>query len=81
MQLEKMSLKELKDWRTRITNEIALRAHDTKKSLKPGMAVTVNHPKVVGFVGKIIKVNRTRTRVDFGAKGTFNVPMTMIEFV
>ena len=81
MQLSTMSLKELKDWRTRINNEIALRAHDTKKSLKPGMAVTVNHPKVQGFLGKIVKVNRTRTRVDFGAKGTFNVPMTMIELV
>ena len=81
MQLEKMSLKELKDWRTRINNEIELRAHDTKQSLKPGMALTVNHPKVQGFLGKIVKVNRTRTRVDFGAKGTFNVPMTMIELV
>ena len=78
MQLSTMTLKELKDWRTRINNEIELRAHDTKQSLKPGMKVTVNHPKVAGKIGRVVKVNRTRTRVDFGMS-TFNVPMTMIE--
>ena len=81
MQLSKLSLQELKDLRNQINNEIGLRAQETKQSLKPGMVVTVNHPRLVGFVGQIVKVNRTRSRINFGAKGTFNVPMTMIELV
>tara|TARA_A100001201_G_C3964901_1_gene163831 strand:- start:137 stop:382 length:246 start_codon:yes stop_codon:yes gene_type:complete len=81
MQLEKMSLKELKDLRNQINNEIGLRAHETKQSLKPGMVVTVNHPRLEGIAGQIIKVNRTRSRINFGKKGIFNVPMHMIDLV
>lgn len=51
----------------------------SRKSFTVGQKVTIDHPKVGGRVtGTILKVNRVKCRVQFD-KGTFNVPMEMME--
>jgi hypothetical protein len=81
MDFTKLSTAELRDLRTRINNEIELRAYGTVKTLRPGMSIKVDHHKVMGLTGRLVKINRTKCKVDFGIKGVFNVPKTMIEIV
>ena len=51
------------------------------KSFIVGDRVSINHPKLGGYAeGKVLKVNRVKCRVEF-AKGTFNVPFSMMEKV
>ena len=51
----------------------------SRKNFSVGQRVAINHPKVGGrAVGTVLKVNRVKCRVEFGA-GTFNVPMEMME--
>ncbi len=79
MDLSTLTQKELRDLRTRINNEIELRAYGTVNTLRPGMSIKVDHHKVVGLTGRLVKINRTKCKVDFGSRGIFNVPKTMIE--
>ena len=52
---------------------------DTRRSFTVGQKVSINHPKLGGYaVGTILKVNRVKCRVEF-PRGTFNVPMEMME--
>lgn len=46
--------------------------------LRVGMKCIVDHRKVHGMIGEILKVNRTKCKVEFGGK-RFNVPMSMIQ--
>lgn len=51
----------------------------SRKNFSVGQRVAINHPRVGGrAVGTVLKVNRVKCRVEFGA-GTFNVPMEMME--
>jgi len=79
MDFKKLSTAELKEIRRELNNEIQLRAYGTINTLRPGMSIKVDHHKVMGLTGRLVKVNRTKCKVDFGAKGIFNVPKTMIE--
>jgi len=72
--LEGLSLAELKELQTAISGKIG----NMQPALRAGMKCIVDHKKVRGMIGEIIKINRTRCRVEFG--GTrFNVPMSMIQ--
>ena len=72
--LEGLSLAELKELQTAISGKIS----NMQPALRAGMKCIVDHKKVRGMIGEIIKINRTRCRVEFG--GTrFNVPMSMIQ--
>jgi hypothetical protein len=49
-------------------------------TFKTGDHVMVTSPKLGGRVmGRIVKVNRVRARVDFMEKGIFNVPFGMLQ--
>lgn len=53
-----------------------------KPEFKAGQAIAVNHPKVGGRVtGSVVKVNRTRVRIDLGARGVFNVSPELLEII
>jgi len=41
------------------------------------MKVGVDHKKVIGMIGEIIKVNNKKCKVDFNGQ-TFSVPKSMI---
>jgi len=56
-----------------------MRAHQDINQMKPGMMVTVDHHKVAGLTGRIVKINRSKVKVNFESKGIYNVPKTMIE--
>ena len=49
--------------------------------LEVGLPVTVDDNKVKGWVGTIVKINRTKCRINFGSKGMWNVPKKMINLV
>jgi len=79
--LEGLSLADLRQLETAISAKMAsmlpARGYRTL-AFKAGMKCIVDHKKVRGMIGEIIKVNRTRCRVEF--EGTrFNVPMSMIQ--
>ena len=49
--------------------------------LEVGLPVTVDDKKVKGWIGTIVKINRTKCRINFGSKGMWNVPKKMINLV
>ena len=57
---------------TRLIRSTGLTHH-----LSVGAPCTVDHHKVVGMTGKIVKVNRTRCKVEFDGN-RYTVPMSMI---
>ena len=71
--LEGLSLTDLRQLQTAISAKQASSA----PGLRVGMKCTVDHHKVVGMTGKIIKVNRTRCKVEFDGN-RYTVPMSMI---
>ena len=62
-------------------NKIQLQVKDIIKLKQPGfkigMKVEVDHKKVRGLIGEIIKVNNKKIKVNFDGQ-TFNVPKSMI---
>ena len=72
-----VTLNELKGLQKTINNLIQLK----QPALQKGQICTVDHNKTRGSIGIIKKVNRTKCKIDFGAKGIMNVPKTMIELV
>ena len=47
-------------------------------SLNEGDVVRVNHPKLEGRTGTIIKIKRTKCSIRFSALGTYDVPMNIV---
>ena len=62
-------------------NKIQLQVKDIIKLKQPGfrvgMNVEVDHKKVRGLIGEIIKVNNKKCKVSFDGQ-TFSVPKSMI---
>ena len=63
-------------------NEIQLQVQQMIESKQPGlqvgMKVEVDHKKVRGLIGEIIKVNNKKVKVNFDGQ-TFSVPKLMIQ--
>jgi hypothetical protein len=73
--LNNMSLTELKELNKRVSMLIQLQ----QPILRVGAVCTVDHDKVRGLVGEIVKVNRTKCKVLFEGQSTnWNVPKNMI---
>jgi hypothetical protein len=52
-----------------------------KMELSVGMRVKVNHPKLMGRELVVNKINRTKATLGvIGGFGSYNVPITMIEY-
>jgi len=75
----------------RILNQLVVRHIKARKKveamitgakLKEGDVVRVNHDKLAGLTGKIVKVNRTKAVVKITSTGNqYNVPMNLIKFL
>ena len=74
MQLKKLNSEELRNLKKQIETLLVSR-------LEVGSSVTIDDNKLRGCIGKIVKINRTKCRINFGIKGMWNVPKTMIELV
>ena len=78
--LHTLSIQELNEIKLQVQQMIELK----QPGLRVGMKVSVNHKKVMGMIGEIIKVNRTKVKVKFDNSGqykkdsTYNVPKEMI---
>jgi hypothetical protein len=72
--LDGLSLAELRELQTAISTKMA----NILPGLRVGMKCIVDHRKVRGQIGEIVKINRTRCKVEFGGS-RFNVPMSMIQ--
>jgi hypothetical protein len=82
-QLDGLGLAELRELQTAISAKIVTilpegSSSGLNKVMFVGMKCVVDHRKVRGQVGEIIKINRTRCKVEFGST-RFNVPMNMIQ--
>ena len=54
---------------------------EKKMGLQVGMTVKVNHPKLKGRELEVIKINRTKANLRVvGGFGSYNVPVSMIEY-
>ena len=73
--LNNMSLTELKELNKRVSMLIQLQ----QPALQVGQVCTVEHDKVRGLIGEIVKVNRTKCKIRFKGQSTnWNVPKNMI---
>ena len=78
--LHTLSIQELNEIKLQVQQMTELK----QPGLRVGMKVSVNHKKVMGMIGEIIKVNRTKVKVKFDNSGqykkdsTYNVPKEMI---
>ena len=79
--LHRMTLKELQELKGQVDTMIQMQ----QPTLQVGQVCTVEHDKVRGLIGEIVKVNRTKCKVRFDVfKGsnsnqTWNVPFNMIQ--
>tara|TARA_R110000787_G_scaffold81011_1_gene175799 strand:+ start:461 stop:742 length:282 start_codon:yes stop_codon:yes gene_type:complete len=71
--LHTLSIQELNEISLQIQQMIELK----QPGFRVGMKVGVNHKKVMGMIGEIIKVNNKKVKVDFDGQ-TFSVPKSMI---
>ena len=84
-QLSSLSLSELRSLNEAVVNMIKFK-RTTEASLKKmelsiGMRVKVNHPKLMGRELVVNKINRTKATLGIiGGFGSYNVPITMIEY-
>lgn len=81
--LQKMTIEELIQLNEQIFKIVADRktemAMQKRACLSVGDIVAVNHPKLRGVECRITKINRTKAVLQrVGGKGTYNVPLTMI---
>ena len=84
-QLSSLSISELRDLNEAVVNMIkfkrATEASLKKMELSVGMKVKVNHPKLMGRELVVNKINRTKATLGvIGGFGSYNVPITMIEY-
>ena len=84
-QLSNLSLSEQRSLNEAVVNMIKFK-RTTEASLKKmelsiGMRVKVNHPKLMGRELVVNKINRTKATLGvIGGFGSYNVPITMIEY-
>ena len=71
--LHTLSIQELNEIKLQIQQMIELK----QPGFRVGMKVGVDHKKVMGMIGEIIKVNNKKVKVDFDGQ-TFSVPKSMI---
>ena len=70
-----MTLKELQELKGQVDTMIQMQ----QPTLRTGQICTVDHDKVRGLIGEIVKVNRTKCKVRFKGQSTnWNVPKNMI---
>ena len=73
--LNKMSLYEMQELKMQLDHMI----QQKQPTLQVGQICTVEHDKVRGLIGEIVKVNRTKCKVRFkGQSSNWNVPKNMI---
>jgi hypothetical protein len=82
--LEGLSLADLHQLQTALSAKIVTilpegSSSGLNKVMFVGMKCVVDHRKVRGQVGEIIKINRTRCKVKFEHDFCYNVPMNMIQ--
>lgn len=72
----------------RILNQLVVRhikaqrkaeALQNAATLTEGMVVRVNHPKLAGRTGTILKVKRTKCDIEFATLGRYTVPMSIVQ--
>lgn len=78
--LHRLSVAELNELKKQVNQMIELKG-GLDSILAEGLTCTVDHNKTRGFIGVIKKINKTKCKIDFGAKGIMNVPKTMIDLV
>jgi hypothetical protein len=85
-QLNQMSLEELRNLNSLVVEVMkskrAMASFEKKQELRVGMNVKVNHPKLMGKQLRVEKINRTKAslKVLSGGFGSYNVPISMIEY-
>jgi hypothetical protein len=84
-ELSKLSVTELRNINQMVIELIkqkrTMESLEKKMSLKIGMVVKVNHPKLVGRELEVVKINRTKASLRvIGGMASYNVPVAMIEY-
>ena len=84
-QLSSLSISELRSLNEAVINMIKhkrnMESTLKKVGLSVGMTVRVNHPKLMGRELVVNKINRTKATLGvIGGFGSYNVPITMIEY-
>ena len=73
--LHKMTLTELQELKMQVDYMIQMK----QPTLQERQICTVDHDKVRGLIGEIVKVNRTKCKIRFkGQSSNWNVPKNMI---
>ena len=78
MDLNSMSITELRELRTRVNIMIDAKGMMNSTKLMIGDGVMVDHKKLSGQVCTVVKINRTKVVVDSRTIGKVSVPMSMI---
>ena len=83
--LSKLSVTELRNINQMVIELIkqkrTMESLEKKMSLKIGMVVKVNHPKLMGRELEVVKINRTKASLRvIGGMASYNVPVAMIEY-
>ena len=63
MDLQKMSIEELLNLRAKIADIVEAKVQAKASQLRPGAQVRVNHPKTVGKLFTVIKINRETVKM------------------
>ena len=84
-ELSKLSVTELRNINQMVIELIkqkrTIESLEKKMSLRIGMTVKVNHPKLMGKELEVIKINRTKASLRIiGGMASYNVPVSMIEY-
>jgi hypothetical protein len=84
-ELSKLSVTELRNINEMVIELIkqkrTMESLEKKMSLKIGMVVKVNHPKLMGRELEVVKINRTKASLRvIGGMASYNVPVSMIEY-
>ena len=84
-ELSKLSIEELRNINQMVVELIkskrTMESLIKKVTLKVGMIVKVNHPKLMGRELEVTKINRTKANLRVvGGFASYNVPVSMIEY-
>jgi preprotein translocase subunit YajC len=78
--LHTLTVMELNELKKQVIQMIDLKG-GLDSILNEGDTCYVDHNKTRGFIGTILKINKTKCKIDFGAKGIMNVPKNMIDLI
>ena len=81
MDLNSMSISELRELRTKINYMMDAKGINSARQLAVGDGVMVDHKKLRGEVCKVVKVNRTKVVLDSRTMGKVSVPMSLISAI